>query len=437
MEEHLGPAHRGGLGAARDARAHRAERALGRRQGPRRVRHADELPEPVAGRHAGGCATSWTTSGSPPTRSSRRCAERRADFLRNALARARDAIAAFDAKDAFRIPAAQRDAAGAARLAALLVEHGVEVRAAANGDVYVPLAQPYGRFVLRDADAAALSRDEARRRQGDRAPVRRRGLDAAADDGRGRRAHDAACGARPVEGRDADAGDGRCGRRSRARQPRDRAARERGPAWRPGSHRPRGVERGRPRVAGGHGVPRRRRGQGRGAEGRSRPVVERRFGAARPRRSRCARRGSASTSPGRRRWTRAGRASCSSSTASSRRRSTTRPSAPGSLNAAYDAIVLPDVTKEVIATGKPRRDDGAMRYFPELPAGVRGRAREGGRRGAQGLRREGRHARGALVVVGVRDRRAGAAGAQRARARLRLRGRGLAAARPTSPAIIP
>ena len=40
----------------------------------------------------------------------------------------------------------------------------------------------------------------------------------------------------------------------------------------------------------------------------------------------------------------------------------------GALNAAYDAIVLPDVTKEAIATGKPKRDEGAMRYFPELPA---------------------------------------------------------------------
>jgi hypothetical protein len=39
----------------------------------------------------------------------------------------------------------------------------------------------------------------------------------------------------------------------------------------------------------------------------------------------------------------------------------------GALNVSYDAIVLPDVTKEVIATGKPRRDEGAMRYFPELP----------------------------------------------------------------------
>ena len=75
------------------------------------------------------------------------CAERRADFLKNALTRARDAIASFDAKDAFRIPAAQRDTAGAARLAGLLAEHGVELRTAENGDAYVPLAQPYGRFV--------------------------------------------------------------------------------------------------------------------------------------------------------------------------------------------------------------------------------------------------------------------------------------------------
>jgi hypothetical protein len=75
------------------------------------------------------------------------CAERRADFLRNALERARAAIATYGPQDAFRIPADQRDAAGAARLAALLAEHGVELRADPGGDVYVPLAQPYGRFV--------------------------------------------------------------------------------------------------------------------------------------------------------------------------------------------------------------------------------------------------------------------------------------------------
>ena len=49
VEERLRPPHRGGLGAVRDARPHRAERALGRRQGAGGVRHPDELPEPVAG----------------------------------------------------------------------------------------------------------------------------------------------------------------------------------------------------------------------------------------------------------------------------------------------------------------------------------------------------------------------------------------------------
>jgi hypothetical protein len=39
----------------------------------------------------------------------------------------------------------------------------------------------------------------------------------------------------------------------------------------------------------------------------------------------------------------------------------------GGLNAAFDAIVLPDLTKEVVSTGKPKRDEGAMRYFAELP----------------------------------------------------------------------
>ncbi|HET7745857.1 MAG TPA: M14 family metallopeptidase [Vicinamibacteria bacterium] len=75
------------------------------------------------------------------------CAMYRRDFLRNAVTRARAAIAAFGPGDAWRIPAEQRDRAGAQRLAALMVEHGVEVRSAVNGDAWIPLAQPYGRFV--------------------------------------------------------------------------------------------------------------------------------------------------------------------------------------------------------------------------------------------------------------------------------------------------
>jgi hypothetical protein len=75
------------------------------------------------------------------------CAAHRGDLLRDALARARGAITASGAREAFRIPAAQRDPASVLRLAALMAEHGVEVKQAAGGDVYIPLAQPYGPFV--------------------------------------------------------------------------------------------------------------------------------------------------------------------------------------------------------------------------------------------------------------------------------------------------
>jgi hypothetical protein len=71
----------------------------------------------------------------------------RRDFLRDAVARARAAVASAGPGEGFRIPAAQRDRAGAQKLAALMVAHGVEVKQAAGGDVWIPLGQPYGRFV--------------------------------------------------------------------------------------------------------------------------------------------------------------------------------------------------------------------------------------------------------------------------------------------------
>jgi hypothetical protein len=74
-------------------------------------------------------------------------ATHRRDFLRDVSARARAAVAAAGAREGFRIPAAQRDRASAQRLAALMVAHGVEVKQAAGGDVWIPVAQPYGRFV--------------------------------------------------------------------------------------------------------------------------------------------------------------------------------------------------------------------------------------------------------------------------------------------------
>src|SRR5262249_29908819 len=39
----------------------------------------------------------------------------------------------------------------------------------------------------------------------------------------------------------------------------------------------------------------------------------------------------------------------------------------GKLNEKFDAIILPNVDKETISTGKPRREEGEMRYFAELP----------------------------------------------------------------------
>lgn len=75
------------------------------------------------------------------------CSNHREDFIRDALVRARAAIGSYGPQDAYRIPAAQADPATAVRLANLMVEHGVEVKQAPGGDVYIPLAQPYGRFV--------------------------------------------------------------------------------------------------------------------------------------------------------------------------------------------------------------------------------------------------------------------------------------------------
>ncbi len=75
------------------------------------------------------------------------CASHRADVLSNMLARVRASIGAAAPGEAYRIPAGQRDPATARSLVALLVEHGVEVKKDASGDAWVPLEQPYGRFV--------------------------------------------------------------------------------------------------------------------------------------------------------------------------------------------------------------------------------------------------------------------------------------------------
>jgi hypothetical protein len=74
-------------------------------------------------------------------------ADRREDLLRNLYTRARTAIANEKPRDAYRIPKDQRDWPTAQHLAWLMNEHNVEVRQAANGDYWIPLAQPYAKFV--------------------------------------------------------------------------------------------------------------------------------------------------------------------------------------------------------------------------------------------------------------------------------------------------
>jgi hypothetical protein len=75
------------------------------------------------------------------------CADHREDFLRDMLARSRAAIAAAGPRDAYRLPADQPDRPSAVQLARLMNDHNVEVFTAANGDFWIPLAQPYGKFV--------------------------------------------------------------------------------------------------------------------------------------------------------------------------------------------------------------------------------------------------------------------------------------------------
>jgi hypothetical protein len=72
--------------------------------------------------------------------------ERREDFLRNIVTRARAAVAQAAPGEAYRIPAEQHDPDAARKLAELMADHGAEVLS--NGREYwIPLNQPYSRFV--------------------------------------------------------------------------------------------------------------------------------------------------------------------------------------------------------------------------------------------------------------------------------------------------
>jgi hypothetical protein len=59
----------------------------------------------------------------------------------------------------------------------------------------------------------------------------------------------------------------------------------------------------------------------------------------------------------------------------------------GRLKERFDAIILPDIQKEVITTGKPQRGETDMRYFAELPPEYRGGLEDGtAKKGSANLR---------------------------------------------------
>ena len=74
-------------------------------------------------------------------------ADRREDLLRDVAVRANAAVA-FGGGKAYRIPHDQHDWPTAQFLAALMLEHGVEIQQADNGDYWIPMAGPYSRFLV-------------------------------------------------------------------------------------------------------------------------------------------------------------------------------------------------------------------------------------------------------------------------------------------------
>jgi hypothetical protein len=295
------------------------------------------------------------------------CAERRADFLRNALARARAAIATFGPGDAFRIPADQRDPAGAARLAALLAEHGVELRSASNGDVYVPLAQPYGRFVnelltpqrypetrlvpgkdiVRPYDVSAWTLPLMMG-----VTVERTTLPASVTPWK------AGAPAVPVDGGTAFAlapGSPETARLANAGLRAGTVRITRAPVSAGGREWPAGtmfLDAAAAKAAATRAAPGQAWTPLASAPAGTDAMRAPRVGLYKP--------WNASMDEG---WTRfvLEQYGFEPKTLDNK---TVR---AGNLGAAFDAIVLPDVTKEVIATGKPRRDEGAMRYSADLP----------------------------------------------------------------------
>ena len=69
------------------------------------------------------------------------------DLLRNIVVRSKSAVAWGATQPAYRIRHDQRDWPTAQALTSILLEHGVEIVQADNGDYWIPMAQPYSKFV--------------------------------------------------------------------------------------------------------------------------------------------------------------------------------------------------------------------------------------------------------------------------------------------------
>lgn len=293
------------------------------------------------------------------------CAMYREDFLVNAITRARAAVAAAAPSAAWRIPVAQRDPAAAHALAALMAAHNVEVKSAANGDAWIPLAQPYGRFV---EEMLTTQRYPEVKLVAGRDLVR---------------PYDVSAWTLPLMmGVSVERGTLPEGLRPYAAPARPAAAEGAAALVPAGAAASRaaaaGVRAGKvwvAREALTHG-------------GRSWPAGTLFFDAA------AARAAVAKGEPGLA-WTAIGGPPASAEALKAPRVGLYKPwlanmdegwtrfvleqygfepksvdnkaIRSGGLGAAYDVLVLPDVTKEVIATGRPRREEGAMTYYAELP----------------------------------------------------------------------
>jgi hypothetical protein len=322
-------------------------------------------------------------------------ADRREDLLRNQAARAREAIGRFGPDDAWRIPADQHDPATAHRLAELMLDHGLEVMEGEGGDLWIPLHHPYGRFV---EEMFTTQRFNEVRLVAGHDPVEPYDVSAwtlplmmgvTAERGTlpdGLRPYMAAPPALPLEGQafalaprgPEDARLVNAALRSKGRvygtaSPVEAAGR----TWPAGTVflDPAAAQAAAAQASAGQGWT----GLDRMPKGLS-PRTAPRVGLYKP--------WLASMDEG---WTRFllerfGFEPKTLDNAAIR---------AGKLRDRFDAIVLPDVAKEVIAEGKPARREGQMRYFPEPPPEYAGGI---GKEGAQALQ-EFVEAGGTLVAM--------------------------------------